>query len=66
MGSANFDERSFFYNYETMAFFYSQEQVESAQKWAEKILLECTKGLKPAGKIRIIFENIFKMIAPVI
>ncbi len=66
MGSANFDERSFFYNYETMAFFYSREQVERADFWMKEILLESTYGLRPAGRFRVIVENIFKMLAPAI
>ena len=66
MGSANFDERSFFYNYETMAFFYGKVQIDAAQSWAERVRLECTYGLRPAGRMRIIFENIFKMLSPAI
>jgi cardiolipin synthase len=66
MGSANFDERSFFYNYETMSFFYTKEQITRAQLWMEEVLLECTQGLKPASNLRVIFENIFKMLAPAI
>ncbi len=66
MGSANFDERSFFYNYETSAFFYSKEQIVAAQEWAEELLLESTFGLQPAGRMKVIFENIFKMFAPAI
>ena len=66
IGSANFDERSFFYNYETMSFFYADAQIEETGGWIEEVLLESTRGLAPAGKLRVIFENIFKMLAPVI
>jgi len=66
MGSANFDERSFFYNYETMSFFYSKEQIDGAEAWAEEVLLECTRGLAPASRLRIVLENSFKMFAPAI
>ncbi len=66
MGSANFDERSFFYNYETMSFFYNKEQIDNIERWMQEHMLESTKGLKEAGKLRIIFENIFKMFSPVI
>ena len=66
MGSANFDERSFFYNYETMAFFYNAEQIKDVCRWMEKVFLECTPGLRPAGSLRIMFENIFKMLSPAI
>ena len=66
MGSANFDERSFFYNYETMSFFYNKAQVEDLEEWIEQHFLECTKGLRPAGRLRIMLENTFKMLSPVI
>ncbi len=66
MGSANFDERSFFYNYETICFFYSKKEIDAARIWMQKLFLECTLGLKPAGKLRIVFENIFKMLSPAI
>ncbi len=66
IGSANFDERSFFYNYETMSFFYTQDQIEDVSQWMDEVLLECTHGLAPVSKVRIIFENIFKMLSPAI
>ncbi len=66
MGSANFDERSFFYNYETVSFFYNKAQVEEVECWIERHFLESVKGLKPANRLRIMFENIFKMLSPVI
>ena len=66
MGSANFDERSFFYNYETMSFFYNQAQVSDLEAWIQNHFLECTKGLQPAGRVRTMLENTFKMLSPVI
>jgi len=66
MGSANFDERSFFYNYETTAFFYNQRQIADIEEWMKRHMLECTVGLAKAGRMRMMFENIFKMLSPVI
>ncbi len=66
MGSANFDERSFFYNYETICFFYSKKEIEFLRVWMQKLFLECTRGLEPAGTVRILFENTFKMLSPAI
>jgi len=66
MGSANFDNRSFFYNYETMAFFYHSGLIANMEGWMEAHMRESTRGLAPAGRIRIIFENIFKMLSPVV
>ena len=66
MGSANFDNRSFFYNYETMAFFYHSGLIADMEGWMEAHMRESTRGLAPAGRTRIIFENIFKMLSPVV
>ena len=66
MGSANFDERSFFYNYETTSFFYNHRQIADIEEWMKRHMLECTVGLAKAGRVRMMFENIFKMLSPVI
>jgi cardiolipin synthase len=64
IGSSNFDARSFFYNFEVMSFLYSKEDIIEVEKWVKTLFRECDVGLKPAGKVRIIFENFFKMLSP--
>jgi len=64
IGSSNFDARSFFYNFEVMSFLYSKEDIIEVEKWIETLFRDCDVGLKPAGKIRIVFENFFKMLSP--
>jgi cardiolipin synthase len=64
IGSSNFDARSFFYNFEVMSFLYSKKDIIEVEKWVKTLFDECHLGLKPAGKIRIIFENFFKMLSP--
>ena len=64
IGSSNFDARSFFYNFEVMSFLYSKEDIIIVEEWVETCFKDCDTGLKPAGKIRIIFENFFKMLSP--
>jgi len=64
IGSSNFDARSFFYNFEVMSFLYSKKDIIEVEKWVKTLFNECQLGLKPAGKIRIVFENFFKMLSP--
>jgi cardiolipin synthase len=64
IGSSNFDARSFFYNFEVMSFLYSKKDIIEVEKWVKTLFDECHLGLKPAGKIRIVFENFFKMLSP--
>ncbi len=64
VGSSNFDARSFFYNFEVMSFLYTKEDILKLQRWIEALFDECDEGLKPAGRVRIVFENFFKMLSP--
>ncbi len=64
MGSCNFDERSFFYNYESVSFFYSQEDIDVLKKWMQELLVVSREGLHKGNRVRILFENIFKMLSP--
>ncbi len=64
IGSSNFDARSFFYNFEVMSFLYTKEDILKLQRWIEALFDECDEGLKPAGRVRIVFENFFKMLSP--
>lgn len=64
VGSSNFDARSFFYNFEVMSFLYSKKDIIEVEEWIEKLFKECDKGLEPASKVRIVFENFFKMLSP--
>ncbi len=64
VGSANFDARSFFYNFEVMSFCYSYEDIVAIERWIEPLFFEAEVGLKRAGRVRIMVENFFKMFAP--
>ncbi len=61
VGSSNFDARSFFYNFEVMSYLYSKDDIKEVDMWIRRLFKDCKLGLKPAKKIRIIFENFFKM-----
>ena len=47
-----------------MSFLYSKEDIIRVEKWIKTLFKECDVDLKPAGKVRIIFENFFKMLSP--
>ena len=64
LGSANFDSRSFFYNFEIVSFFYTTLDVKIVTYWVQKLFDECEYGLKPASLPRKLIENLFKLLAP--
>ncbi len=64
VGSANFDARSFFYNFEVMCFCYSSSDIAEIEYWIAPLFLEADVGLKEVGRVRIMLENFFKMFAP--
>ncbi len=66
LGSSNFDIRSFFYNFEVVSFFYSKSDIENVREWIEELFKECDRGMKDTTKFGILFENIFKLMAPVL
>ncbi len=64
VGSSNFDARSFFYNFEVMSYLYSKKDIIVIEEWIKMLLKTSTAGIKPAGKVRILIENFFKMLSP--
>ncbi len=64
VGSSNFDARSFFYNFEVMSFLYTKDDILRVQRWIEALFDECDLGLKKASRVRVVFENFFKMLSP--
>ena len=64
LGSANFDSRSFFYNFEVVSFIYSKDDINSISKWVNNLKDECAQGLPKASFTRVVVENFFKIFAP--
>jgi cardiolipin synthase len=64
MGSANFDARSYFYNFEIVSFIYSKRDILMLTRWIEELFSGCEDGVKKASKVQIVFENFFKIFAP--
>jgi cardiolipin synthase len=64
LGSSNFDARSFFYNFEVVSFLYSKEEIAKVEAWIERLFPACELGIKAGGRMRILVENFFKILAP--
>jgi cardiolipin synthase len=61
LGSANFDARSFFYNFEIVSFIYSKQDIKEIERWSIELFSHSSKGVKEASKARLVVENFFKM-----
>jgi cardiolipin synthase len=66
LGSANFDNRSFFYNFEVVVAVYGIRDVKIVRNWIDRQLVECEKGLEEVTKVRLALENLFKVAAPLL
>jgi cardiolipin synthase len=66
MGSANFDQRSLFYNYEVVSFIYSPEVVQQSRAWMERLMDRCQLSMAPAGRWRRMGENLMRIFAPLL
>ncbi len=66
MGSANFDQRSLFLNYEVVSFAYSRSIIDPCAAWMNQLIADCTSRMKPAGRWRRISENLMSVFAPLL
>jgi len=66
MGSANFDQRSLFYNYEVVSFIFSTDVIEESKTWMEKLMDRCQQPMAPAGRWRRMGENLMRIFAPLL
>ncbi len=64
LGSVNFDNRSLFLNYEVASFSYSAKTIKDVEKWMSSLLLNSSSGIKRAGRIRLVLENLMRVFAP--
>ena len=63
LGSANFDMRSLFLDYEIALFLSRAEEVAELSRWYEAILADCD-ALVPAGRIRKLVEGVARLVGP--
>lgn len=64
LGSANFDNRSLFLNYEVATFVYHEGVIKEVKNWNNILMQESTLGAKDASTIRRIFENFMRIFSP--
>jgi len=66
MGSANFDQRSLFLNYEAVSFVYAGKVIAECETWMKQLLNQCRCGMAPAGRWRRMGENLMRIFAPLL
>jgi cardiolipin synthase len=64
VGSANFDMRSLFLNYEIALFFSGQDEVRRLSRWFEDSFNETSLGPPKAGAWRSAVDDVARLIAP--
>lgn len=64
LGSANFDNRSLFLNYEVATFVYNDKAIKEIHSWSKKLMKESTIGASDVSTLRRIFENFMRIFAP--
>jgi cardiolipin synthase len=66
VGSANFDMRSLFLNFETGLLVYSREEVGEIGAWIEALAKDCRRGVEDVGVLRDLNEGVARMMAPML
>ncbi|MCF6807208.1 phospholipase D-like domain-containing protein [Thiotrichales bacterium 19S9-12] len=66
LGSVNLDYRSIFLNYELGVFFHSKETQNEIKKWMEGFILNSSNQVKQSGPVKQFFENIMKVVVPLL
>ncbi len=66
IGSANMDMRSLFLNYEVALYVSTPAQVAEIADWAEGLMADTRRGLPAPGWEREFFENIVRLLSPLL
>jgi cardiolipin synthase len=66
VGSANFDMRSLFLNFETGLLVYSQAEIKDISSWIESLASNCRRGVRDVGVLRDLGEGVARMMAPML
>lgn len=64
LGSVNLDNRSLFLNYEVATFVYSPKIIADIESWMNMLLENSTSNMKRASHLRVLFENIMRIVSP--
>jgi cardiolipin synthase A/B len=65
-GSANFDSRSMFLNFEVMCLMYSPAEVQAVAAWVESLSSPVLEGGKPVGGFRDTVESVAFVLTPLL
>ncbi len=66
VGSANFDMRSLFLNYEIALFFSGAGEVQRLGQWFEAGFTHCDIGAPKAGAVRSAIDHVARLLAPLL
>ena len=66
VGSANFDMRSLFLNFEVALFFSSSAEIARLDRWFEESFGQCRLGPRPAGVLRSAVDDVARLVAPLL
>lgn len=68
VGSANFDMRSLFLNFESCLYLYSEKEITEVKAWVESLKKICSDQRDDAepGKMRVLLENTVSLISPLL
>jgi len=66
VGSANFDMRSLFLNYEIALFFSGNAEVQRLRAWFEASFGACSLGPPRAGIVRAALDDLARLVAPLL
>jgi cardiolipin synthase len=65
-GSANFDSRSMFLNFESMALMYSPAEIAGVAAWVETLAARSVPGGEPVGTFRDTAESVAYLLTPLL
>ncbi|MEP7052392.1 MAG: phospholipase D-like domain-containing protein [Pseudomonadota bacterium] len=66
VGSANFDMRSLFLNYEIALFFSGADEVQRLSRWFELGFTQAEVGPPYAGPLRAVIDDVVRLLAPLL
>lgn len=66
IGSSNFDQRSFFLNFELSSFFYSKPEIDALAQWFETTSARCEEGPKPVSYAEETLQGVTRIFSPLL
>ena len=66
IGSSNFDQRSFFLNFELASFFYSADEIDALAGWFEETFAACTEGPRRVSYFEETLQGVARVFSPLL